>query len=78
MAIRTPDYRLNAEWSYNANSFTSFTLPAGTFVRPIEKKYVPKHVLEDTRWRYSSSSDIYCYCRYGIVPIPAKYITKVG
>ena len=46
-------------------------LPAGSFVKPIERRYLPAHVLADPRWRLMVDNDdfVFCYTNFGIVPI---------
>ncbi len=50
---------------------------AGTFVRPIDLKYVPKHITDDERWKYfDKNTDVFCYYSGGIVPIPKALIRE--
>lgn len=75
---RTPNYRLTEEWLIQVNKgyMDPLKLPTGTFVRPIHIDYVPKHVLEDPRWKYfDSKNEVFVYTYYGIVPIP-KHIMR--
>lgn len=51
-------------------------LPQGAFVRPIDERYVPKHILEDTT-RLRSNDEVFCYTRYGIIPILKSMIREV-
>jgi hypothetical protein len=54
------------------------TLKEGTFVKPIEPQYVPKHVKDDPLRRvYDGTKDTYCYTPYGIFPVPRKSIREV-
>lgn len=54
------------------------TLPKGSFVRPIDLSYVPKHVLEQNEHRvFDPNSHAYCYTRFGIVIIPKAYYREV-
>jgi hypothetical protein len=60
-------------------------LVAGSFIFPIEYKYVPEHVKRtDTGWWGKTWDDIYkagdytyCYTRLGIVLIETKDIRKI-
>ncbi len=74
---RTPNYSLIESYTYYLSPGDSLTLPAGTFVRPIELTYVPKHVLEDPRKvGFNKEAEVYCYCRHGIIAIPRKIIKE--
>lgn len=61
---------------FNHGAYDVKTIPAGTFVRPIEYQYVPKHVKEDDRWtrNFNPETEIYCHTSYGMVPVPRKSI----
>ena len=54
-------------------------LPAGAFVKPIEYKWVPKHILDCDmgRW-FNKDIQTFCYTHYGIVVIPNEMIRKAG
>ncbi len=70
---RSPDYVLTAPHAVPGSH--DLTLPAGAFVRPIATCYVPKHVLEDTRWQsFWLEGMLFCYTRYGILPIPKAIV----
>lgn len=70
--MKTPDYVLTDVFTYKDG-----TLPAGTFVKPIQYCYLPQHVKDDGRWGYVSLEDnVFCYCSLGIVPIPRKIVRQ--
>lgn len=77
---RTPNYRLCEDYSFGSSNYMSSvkdqkTIPAGSYVRPIKLEYLPNHVLEDHRWRYTNKdTHIFCYTRFGIVPIPKTHL----
>ena len=75
---RAPNYILIAPHTFGISPMDSKTLEAGTFVRPIELCYVPKHVLEDKRWRGIGPDFVFAYTRYGIIPILKSRIKEVG
>lgn len=53
-------------------------LPQGAFVRPIEYQYIPKEVLEDRQFSmFNLTIDVFCYTRYGIIPIPKHKLREV-
>lgn len=75
--MKTPDYVLSEDVTWWEGQELK-TLKAGLFVRPIDWPYVPKHVIEDSRFRYvSKDSQIFCYTRHGIVPIPISAFRRV-
>jgi hypothetical protein len=74
---RTPNYRTTDDYSFytGSNWGDSKMLPAGSYVRPIELGYVPKHVLEDKRWSlFDKSKDVFVYSKLGIVMIPLRIL----
>lgn len=75
MATSTPDYVLTEDHNVTYNSTEGKILLAGSFVRPIEIQYVPKHITDSAfgRW-FNKNTEIYCYTRYGIVPIPRNIL----
>ena len=78
-SLPTPNYVLNQRVEHR-NGFTdSFILEAGAFVRPIDERWVPKHVLEDPRWqdKYKKALHIFCYTHYGIIMVPRDALRQV-
>lgn len=79
---RTPNYRLNTDFSYSASpgmwaNMDQKVIPAGSYVRPLELTYVPKHVVEDKRWEFFNKDlDVFCYTKNGIIPIPRAYLSE--
>ena len=76
MSLPTPNYVTieDIEYPKKGSSGIMFNgwdiLRAGTFARPIDKSYVPKHVLEDERWNYFKEEvHYYCYTSAGFVVI---------
>lgn len=77
MSIKTTNYALTEPFSYQEGRYDTKTLPAGAFVRPIELVYVPKHVIEDSRWSsFNKKTDVFCYCRWGVIPIPRNLLRE--
>lgn len=64
---------------YHGTSLHDYkVLPAGSFVRPIEVQYVPKHVLDKTQYRsFNKDVQVFCYCKYGIIPIDKSKFREV-
>lgn len=74
---RTSNFILIQSYTYECGKYDTKTLPAGTFVRPIDLSYIPEHILEDKRWiPHNNLKDVFCYTKYGILPIPRIYISE--
>lgn len=74
---KTPTYALIAPHHVKCRS-DYIVLSEGTFVRPLSLEYVPQHVLEDRNNLYvDKTKEVFCYTRYGIVPIPRDIIKEV-
>lgn len=71
---RTPNYVLTEDHNFGPFGDQK-TLEVGSFVRPIEYIYVPKHCLEKGVHNRAFS---YCYTRYGIILIPNALIRKTS
>lgn len=69
MWVRTPNYVLSVSMTLSMGSHEKITMAAGSFVRPIHLGYVPKHVIDDPRWKdFDPRFEVFCFCRYGIIP----------
>lgn len=76
--MSTPNYVLTEPVPFSSGRMDTKILEAGVFVRPIEYCYVPKHVIEDSRWRwFNKSSDVFVYCHHGIIAVPKASIRRV-
>lgn len=76
--MATPDYVLMEAYSFYLWSNTeSKTLEVGSFVRPVDPSYLPAHVMKDDRFKnFDPNTQVFCYCRYGLVPIPKKIVRR--
>lgn len=75
--IRTPNFVLEEDYVFSEGAYDKKTVPAGTFVRPIEIQYVPKHCTEDDRWRnLDMTKYVYCYYSGGIIPFPKSSVRE--
>lgn len=77
MSVSTPNYMTTESIVVGDNKFGSVItlLPANSFVRPIELRWVPKHILEDHKWRFFNKElEVFCYTYYGIIALPKKII----
>ncbi len=75
VAPRTPNWRLTADFIVKRAGRTSVTLPAGSYVRPMDLYYVPEHI-KDANPYFWESSETYCYTRHGIVAVPNHYLQE--
>lgn len=77
MSIKTTNYVLNQDLLLNIGR-TLETVPAGTFCKPVELCYVPKHVIQDERWDYiDPQTTVFCYTRVGFIPVPRSYLREI-
>lgn len=72
--MKTPDYVLKEKHTASYGPHETLELPAGAFVRLIQPAYVPKHILDANRL-YNKATEVFVYCRYGIVLIP-RYLIR--
>jgi hypothetical protein len=76
-SYRTPNWVMKDSYTYSVGTMDTRTISAGSFVRPVEHCYVPKHVLEDKRWNhYNSEKHIFIYHRYGFVMVPKDSVRE--
>lgn len=78
MSVRVATYMLNESFPFESpTTKQTITLPPGTFVKPIEDVYLPKHVKESLDYKYHDPKEVvFCYCSLGIIPIPKKIIVE--
>lgn len=74
--MATPDFVLTEEFSIYNGPQDSKVLKAGSFVRPISKCYLPKHITEDPHNQYIFDDRVFCYTHYGIILIPKKLLRQ--
>jgi hypothetical protein len=78
MSIPTPNYVLTEELSMADGRGGHKVLPSGSFIRPIDKKYLPKHVLEDDKFKgYNIDSYEFCYSSAGIILVHKSQLRQV-
>lgn len=76
--MKTPNYIINKEYSIVNKYLDQKILPVGTFVKPINEYYLPNHIKESTEYRwFDKTTEVFVYCRYGIVAIPKNIIVEV-
>ncbi len=78
MSARAPTYSLISEVQCPSPSGNGANvLESGTFIRPIDISYVPKHITSKNEYRFfDGRTEIYCYTRYGIIPIKRSNIRE--
>ena len=76
--MKTPDYVLSEDFKKLDANWEAKIIPAGTFVRPIDERYVPDHVKKDRlNMLMRTEHDVYCYTPMGIILIPFAIIRRV-
>jgi len=75
--MKTPLHITVREITIPGDNQSSLVIPAGSFVKIIEKKYVPKHVI-DRGSNQSLNLDIYVYCytHFGIHPLRYDWLRR--
>lgn len=74
MTVKTSNYALSESHTFISGG-DSRTLPQGAFVSPIDIYYVPQFILEKNPW-FDKKVDIFCYTRFGMVPIPKHKVRE--
>ncbi len=75
---RAPTYVTKNDTTIYEGATGNKILPAGSFVRPIEWCWVPKHILDDSRFKYGNIDlEVMCYTRYGFVKIRRDNIITI-
>lgn len=72
---RTPNYRLKEEVVISIDKYDSRVLPSGSFVRPIDLRYVPEHVIERNKG-FNKDYHVFVYCRWGVFPVPKSALVE--
>jgi hypothetical protein len=78
-SIKTPNFVITQMFVWCPNRLAkTIELPAGSFVRPIEYQYVPKHVTEAPVWQdFDKNREVFCYTRFGIIALPKNILREV-
>lgn len=75
--MKTPNYRLKVDFLMWSSGWDEKKLPKGAFVRPIHHDYLPRHITNSSTFAsYNHTNHIFCYTRFGIVPIPKQHIEE--
>jgi hypothetical protein len=77
--MSTPNYVTKEDFRFMSDSlWNEKVLESGTFVRPIELAYVPKHIRDNpmNRW-FDAEKEVYVYCSFGIIAIPKNIVRKL-
>lgn len=74
--MKMPDYRTIEDCVLKGDFFSdSKTLPAGSYVKPIDWYWLPAHIKEQYK-HYDRHTMLICYTRYGIFPIPKAIVEE--
>jgi hypothetical protein len=74
--MSTPDYKLTADFKYWVNTQDCITMPAGTFVRPVEFRYLPKELQDRSSLIKIADKEVFCHTKIGLIPIPKELLRK--
>ena len=72
--MKTPDFILTQDVTIGYGN-DAFTLKANTFVRPIEERWLPKHVTDRRTWK--DDTEVGCHTPKGIHYIKKMYLRQV-
>lgn len=80
--MKTPDYITTEDVAYGPISVWSSSgekvLEKGSFVRPIETRYVPKDTMKSDKCaRFHPDTHVFCYTFHGIIPVPFNAIRRI-
>ena len=77
--MATPDYVLNEDFQIVRSIFSDKVLPAGSFVRPIRRCWLPEHILNSNEYKhFNPYTEVYCYASCGIICIPISKMRKIS
>ncbi len=72
---RTPNWRVVEDIQVSIGRHEYKTIPAESYVRPIELGYVPQHVID--KWPgFDKANQKFVYCKLGIVPVPINLLRE--
>lgn len=77
--MKTANYVLSKDVEIaNYDNWDKRILPAGMFVKPIDPRYVPKHILDNALNQFfNPKTEVFVYCRIGIVVVDIDAIREV-
>jgi hypothetical protein len=77
--MKVQEFCLSENFSYvEPGTWDTNVIPQGTFVKPLNIYYVPKHIKDDPiHLFFDPTNEVFVYCSYGIIPIPKKYIREI-
>lgn len=65
MSVKTANYMLKESVIIHYGPHDQKVIPAGSFVSPVELKYVPKHVIAQYPSWAMGKDDVYIYTKFG-------------
>jgi hypothetical protein len=76
--MKLQEYVTDKEFTIDQGRFKGQVLPAHSFVKPIEDRWVPAEVKKSIiRYNWAQNPEIYVYCFYGIISIPKKLVREI-
>lgn len=77
-SLPTPNFMTREEHKIYGNMLSEKILPKGSFVRPIEPKYLPSHITETGTFKwFNPDKEVFVYCAFGIICIPSELLIQV-
>lgn len=77
-SVRVPNFWTTEDHSYEIpNTMERSTLPKNSFVKPIEDRYLPRHITDDKKYKYfNPETEIYCHTKFGLIPVPKRILKE--
>jgi len=77
--MRIQEYITKEDHQISYGSYDKKLLPMGSFVKPIYEYYLPRHIKESDDFKQlNRDTQVYVYCRFGIVIIPKSIIREIA
>lgn len=74
--MRTPNHALKEDYHFGPLN-DKRTLPRGSYVKVIEDRNLPKHILDSSDYKWLDPSlKAWCYTRYGIVAVDRNLLEE--
>lgn len=70
---KTPNYVMDKQFVHSLGKGDEITIPAGSFIQPLEFRYVPSHIKEEYSW-VDKNHEQFCFTKWGIIPIPKRLL----
>ena len=67
--MKIQEYRLKSDHhTYRIDTLDTKVIKAGSFVKPLDIRWVPIHITEDPKNKdFNNETEVFCFCREGII-----------